>query len=84
MVRTTGQLSEPMRVRKTTAAALAEAGAAAEQIKAVLGHATTRQAGPYTRAADQAKMARTGLGGLHGEQIVPPPSKRATKAKKKA
>lgn len=58
-------------LRKATSARLAEQGYTSRQIMAVLGDKTLQQAEVYTRAADNAKMARDALVGMFGEQIVP-------------
>lgn len=44
-------------LRKATCRRLAEAGCSANQIAAVSGHATLREVGRYTKAADQKRMA---------------------------
>lgn len=48
-------------LRKAAATRLAEAGCTTEQIKAVTGHATLKEVGRYTKAADQARLARQAL-----------------------
>ncbi len=69
-------------LRKATAARLAELGASANQIKAVLGDKTLQQADVYTRAADAQRMASDALTGLYGERIVPPVRSGGTKIRK--
>jgi integrase len=71
-------------LRKATAARLAEAGFSSRQIMAALGDKTIELAELYTRAADNARMANDALGGLFGEQTVPPIKIRGTKTRKKA
>ncbi len=48
----------PHGLRKATARRLAEAGCTAHQIASVTGHKTLSEVQRYTRAADQARMAR--------------------------
>jgi integrase len=51
----------PHGLRKAACRRLAEAGASANEIKAISGHATLQQVEHYTRAADQAKLARAAM-----------------------
>lgn len=69
-------------LRKATAVQLAEADHSSRTIMAVLGDRTLQQAEVYTRAANDAAMARRALTGLHGEQIVPPVSDVGQNARK--
>jgi integrase len=48
-------------LRKAACRRLAEAGASANVIAAISGHKTLREVERYTRAADQARMARAGM-----------------------
>jgi integrase len=48
-------------LRKSTGRRLAEAGCTAHEIMAVLGHKTLAEAERYTRAADQARLAKAAL-----------------------
>jgi integrase len=48
-------------LRKAACRRLAEAGASANVIAAISGHRTLREVERYTRAADQARMARAGM-----------------------
>jgi integrase len=48
-------------LRKLAATRLAEAGCSASEIAAVTGHKTLREVARYTKAADQAKLARQSL-----------------------
>lgn len=48
-------------LRKTLGEALADGGATAKQIQAVLGHTTLQQADLYTRSADRRRAATAGL-----------------------
>lgn len=48
-------------LRKTLGEALADGGATAKQIQAVLGHTTMQQADLYTRSADRRRAAAAGL-----------------------
>jgi len=51
----------PHGLRKAACRRLAEAGASANQIAAVSGHASLREVERYTKAADQARMARNAI-----------------------
>jgi integrase len=51
-------------LRKAACRRLAEAGCSANEIAAISGHATLREVERYTRAADQARMARAAIGRL--------------------
>lgn len=51
----------PHGLRKATARRLAEHGASASQIQAVLGHAGLAEAALYTRAADRKRLAEEGM-----------------------
>lgn len=55
-------------LRKLAAVTMAENGATANQLMAVFGWATLRQAQTYTRAADQARLAAEGMPLLLAEQ----------------
>lgn len=73
-------------LRKATAARMAEEGYTSQQIMAALGDKTLQQAEVYTRAASNKRMANDAMGGLYGEQSVPPRRKVAksgTKTRKK-
>jgi hypothetical protein len=67
-------------LRKTAARRLAEAGAGANIIASITGHASLREVERYTAAADQARMARVGIetmmaafpGGEHSFANLPP------------
>jgi integrase len=48
-------------LRKAACRRLAEAGASANEIKAISGHATLQQVEHYTKAADQARLARAAM-----------------------
>jgi integrase len=54
--------AQPHGLRKTAGRRLAEAGATAHQIMAVLGHKTLAEAERYTRQADQRRLADEGIG----------------------
>jgi integrase len=56
-------------LRKAMCRRLAEAGCSANQIAAISGHATLREVGRYTKAADQRRMAVDAMGAI--EQIAP-------------
>ena len=51
----------PHGLRKAAAVRLAELGATAHELKAVLGHRTLKEVERYTKAAEQAPLARTAL-----------------------
>ena len=58
-------------LRKSAATRLADAGCSQAQIKAMTGHRSDSALAPYTRAADQQRLARQALGmqlGAEGEQ----------------
>ena len=48
-------------LRKAAARRLAEAGCTAHEIAAMTGHSTLREVERYTKAADQARMARSAM-----------------------
>jgi len=48
-------------LRKAACRRLAEAGCSANEIAAISGHASLREVERYTRAADQARMARNAV-----------------------
>jgi site-specific recombinase XerD len=48
-------------LRKAAARRLAEAGASVNVIAAITGHASLREVQRYTAAADQARLARSGI-----------------------
>ena len=48
-------------LRKTALTRLAEAGCTAHQIAAISGHKTLKEVERYTRAADQARLAREAM-----------------------
>ncbi|TMJ98788.1 MAG: phage integrase family protein [Alphaproteobacteria bacterium] len=49
-------------LRKAACRRLAEAGCSANEIAAISGHVSLREVERYTRAADQARMARNAVG----------------------
>ena len=51
-------------LRKAACRRLAEAGCTVHEIAAISGHADLREIARYTRAVDQARMARAGMGRL--------------------
>lgn len=51
-------------LRKAACRRLAEAGCSANEIASISGHVSLREVERYTKAADQARMARTGMGRL--------------------
>jgi integrase len=51
----------PHGLRKASCRRLAEAGCSANEIAAISGHASLREVERYTRAADQARMARNAI-----------------------
>lgn len=52
---------QPHGLRKAAGRRLAEVGCSANVIMAVLGHKTLAEAERYTREADQARLAKTGI-----------------------
>jgi integrase len=61
-------------LRKAACRRLAEAGCSASEIAAVSGHATLAEVSRYTKAADQAKLARAALGRIANESVKPEPT----------
>jgi integrase len=55
-------------LRKAAATRLANAGCSNEQIKALTGHRSDSALAPYTRAADQQRLARQALSMLLGAE----------------
>ena len=53
-------------LRKAAARRLAEAGCSAHEIAAITGHRSLKEVERYTRAADQARLARQALNREHG------------------
>ena len=51
----------PHGLRKAACRRLAEAGASANEIMAISGHATLKELVRYTKAADQARLARNAM-----------------------
>jgi integrase len=51
-------------LRKAACRRLAEAGCSANQIAAITGHVTLNEVARYTKAADQARMARDGMAAI--------------------
>jgi hypothetical protein len=61
-------------LRKAACRRLAEAGCSASEIAAISGHASLSEVARYTKAADQAKLARAALGRIANESVKPEPS----------
>jgi integrase len=59
-------------LRKAACRRLAEAGCSANVIASISGHKTLREVGRYTKAADQARMAKAGMAAVlqHGTEIA--------------
>ena len=55
------QRCKPHGLRKAACRRLAEAGCSANEIMAISGHATMKELVRYTKAADQARLARNAL-----------------------
>ena len=55
-------------IRKATGIIAAERGATAHEIMAILGHSTLEEAEQYTREADAAKLADSGLAKAFGDE----------------
>jgi integrase len=60
--------AQPHGLRKAAGRRLAEAGATAHQIMAVLGHTTLAEAERYTREADQQRLADEGIGKVEAQR----------------
>jgi integrase len=60
----------PHGLRKAACRRLAEAGCSANEIAAISGHASLREVERYTKAADQARMARNAMARTEGQQRV--------------
>lgn len=60
--------AQPHGLRKAAGRRLAEAGATAHQIMAVLGHKTLAEAERYTREADQQRLADEGIGKVEAQK----------------
>jgi integrase len=73
----------PHGLRKAGARRLAEAGATTHQIAAVTGHRTLAEVGRYTRAAEQAWLAKAGMGeiknGSSNPRVQKLPTRRETR-----
>jgi site-specific recombinase XerD len=52
-------------LRKAACRRLAEAGCSANVIASISGHKTLREVERYTKAADQARMAKSGMAAVH-------------------
>ena len=61
-------------LRKAAWRRLAEAGCSANEIAAISGHASLREIERYTKAADQARMARNAMARAGGQGNVSAPS----------
>jgi integrase len=61
-------------LRKALCRRLAEAGCSASEIAAWSGHATLTEVARYTKAADQAKLAKAALGRIANGSVKPEPS----------
>jgi integrase len=72
----------PHGLRKATARRMAEAGATAHEIGAVLGERTLAVVEIYTRAADQERMAAAGLARI-GNVALPTPERLEVRGRKK-
>lgn len=60
---------QPHGLRKATGRRLAEAGATARMIMAILGHTTLAEAERYTEEADQAELAEAAMRRLEGQRM---------------
>jgi integrase len=63
----------PHGLRKAACRRLAEAGCSANEIAAISGHASLNEVARYTRAADQARMARNAMARMDGEHRIGKP-----------
>jgi integrase len=61
-------------LRKAACRRLAEAGCSASEIAAISGHATLSEVSRYTKAADQAKLAKAALGRIANGSVKPEPT----------
>ena len=59
-------------LRKAAARRMAEAGCTAYEIIAVTGHSSAKEAEPYTRAADQVRLADAAMEKVTGTKTVKP------------
>jgi integrase len=62
----------PHGLRKASCRRLAEAGCSANEIAAISGHASLREVERYTKAADQARMARSAVERLRRDRSATP------------
>jgi integrase len=62
-------------LRKAACTRLADAGCSAHEIAAISGHKTLKQVEHYTRAADQARLARAAIERIGHESVKPVPGK---------
>jgi len=73
-------------LRKAGATRLANAGCSTDQIKAMTGHKSLSEVARYTRAADQARLARQAMniqiGAEHEQALSNPPTRLDKKARK--
>jgi integrase len=60
-------------LRKAACTRLADAGCTAHEIAAISGHKTLKQVEHYTRAADQARLARAAIERIGHESVKPVP-----------
>jgi site-specific recombinase XerD len=69
-----GLHGSPHGLRKAACRRLAEAGCSANEIAAISGHRSLSEVARYTRAVDQAKMARSAIERTEGEHRAGKPS----------
>ena len=69
-----------MGLRKAACRRLAEAGCSANEIAAISGHATLKEVARYTKAVDQARMARNAM----ARAVAAEPAKEPTNAIRRA
>ena len=55
-------------LRKLAATRLANAGCSTDQIKAITGHKSLSEVARYTKAADQARLARQAIGMMRADR----------------
>jgi integrase len=72
----------PHGLRKATCRRLAEAGCSAHQIAAISGHASLKEVERYTKAADQALMAKQAIGAITATPTYKPSGRFVERAKK--
>ena len=73
----------PHGLRKAACRRLAEAGCSANEIAAISGHKSLNEVARYTRAADQARMARNAMSRMNQQHVLANPEAESGKPGKK-